>query len=50
VATIDYAAPTMDNIDELFWTGPTDSLASFAERIDATRLVERVEKLAQTRN
>lgn len=50
VATIDYAAPTMDNIDELFWTGPTDALASFAERIDAPRLVERVEKLAQTRN
>ena len=50
VATIDYTAPTMETVDELRWTGPTDALATFAERIDAPRLVERVEKLARTRN
>lgn len=50
IATVVSEAPTMQNVDELRWTGPRDDFAEFAHRIDAPRLVERANELAQTRN
>jgi 5'-3' exonuclease len=50
IATIVLDAPTMANVDELRWTGPTTQFAQFAAALDAPRLVERAEKLARTRN
>ena len=47
IATIQTDAPTMKTVDELRWTGPRPELAEVAERLDAQRLVERAEKLAE---
>ncbi|MGI8756224.1 MAG: 5'-3' exonuclease [Acidimicrobiales bacterium] len=49
IATLALDAPTIDSVDELRWTGPTPELASVADALDATRLVERAERLAQSR-
>ena len=46
IATIDTCAPTISNVDELRWTGPRSDLNEIAERLDATALVARAEKLA----
>ena len=46
IATIRTEAPTIDDVDELRWTGPRPELAEVAARLDAPRLVERAEKLA----
>lgn len=50
IATIAADAPTMGNVDELRWTGPTAGFAEFAARLEAPRLAERAVKLAATRN
>jgi hypothetical protein len=38
--------PLFKRVDELRWKGPTASFAATAKMIDATRLLERVTKLA----
>ena len=49
IATIALDAPTITNVDELRWTGPTDALDEALGRIDATRMRARIEKLAASR-
>ena len=49
IATIALDAPTISNVDELRWTGPTDALDEALGRIDATRMRARIEKLAASR-
>ncbi len=49
LATLALDAPTIDNVDELRWTGPTPQLAAFAASIDAPDLVEKANRLASSR-
>jgi 5'-3' exonuclease len=49
IATLERDAPTIETVDELHWTGPTDTFAAMAERIDAPSLVERAGKVAADR-
>jgi 5'-3' exonuclease len=49
LATLDLAAPTIESVDELRWSGPTDALADFAEHIDAPDLVAKAHRLAAGR-
>lgn len=46
IATISTDAPTISNVDELRWTGPTPALAEVARRLDAPTLVDRANRLA----
>jgi len=50
IATIAYDAPTFGSLDELQWEGPGSDFAKIAEKIDATKLVERAEQIAETRS
>lgn len=50
IATVVTDAPTFEVVADLRWTGPRDDFADAVARIDAPRLIERAEKLAQTRN
>ena len=45
IATLSYDAPTFGSIDELRWEGPGSDFAQIAEKLDATRLIERAERL-----
>jgi 5'-3' exonuclease len=47
LATLRTDASLFRDVDELHWRGPTSAFASYAERMDASRLVERCLK-AQT--
>ena len=49
IATIEYDAPTVDDVDDLAWTGPTADLAAIAAEIDAPTLVDRAARLAARR-
>lgn len=49
IATIALDAPTMQSVDELRWVGPTPEFAALAERIDATRMMSRLEKAMAAR-
>jgi 5'-3' exonuclease len=49
IATVVTDAPTFTTVSELRWTGPRDDFADVVARIDAPRLIERADKLAQTR-
>lgn len=49
IATIERDAPSIENVDELEWHGPTRDLVAMAERLDAPRLLERAVKLAEAR-
>ena len=49
IATIAYDAPTIGSVDELRWTGPSHDVADVLARIDATRMLGRIEKLAAAR-
>lgn len=49
IATIALDAPTMQSVDELRWVGPTPEFAALAERIDATRMMARLEKAMAAR-
>lgn len=49
IATIDYAAPVMANVDELRWTGPTDDFARAAQWLRSPGLVQKIERLAEVR-
>ena len=46
IATLSYDAPTFGSIDELQWEGPGSDFIQIAERLDATRLIERAEQLS----
>jgi 5'-3' exonuclease len=46
LATLRTDAPLFKNVDELRWRGATPSLPSMAEHIDDTRLIRRVQNLA----
>jgi hypothetical protein len=39
----------MHSVDELRWVGPTPEFAALAERIDATRMMARLEKAMAAR-
>ena len=49
IATIAYDAPTFADVEDLRWTGPTDALAALADQLDAPNLVEKAERLAESR-
>lgn len=49
IATIVTDAPTMTSVDELRWSGPTPDFAALAARIDATRMIERLERAMAAR-
>jgi 5'-3' exonuclease len=49
VATIERDAPTMTDVDELRWTGPTDELEAMAELLEAPNLATRAARIAATR-
>jgi len=49
IATVVTDAPTMQSVDELLWTGPTDALPALAEHVGATRMVARLERLMAAR-
>jgi 5'-3' exonuclease len=49
IATVALEAPTIANVDELEWTGPTPALAELSERIDAPALLTRATRLAAAR-
>src|SRR5262249_42214377 len=49
IATVERDAPTITEVDELEWTGPSPELVDLCGRIDATGLVERAVKLAEAR-
>ena len=49
IATIAYDAPTITSVDELRWTGPSDDVVDVLTRIDATRMLARIERLASSR-
>ena len=50
LATLALDAPTIDDVDELRWTGPTDALPAFAASIDAPDLVTKAAALAGGRS
>ena len=45
LATLRTDAPLFEDIDELRWRGPTPAFASYAEKIENPRLLQRVRKL-----
>lgn len=47
IATVELDAPTITDVDELEWRGPTDAFAEICERIDAPNLVARAERAAR---
>ena len=50
LATLDLAAPVMDSVEDLLWTGPLDHLGQMCDHIDAPRVAERIQKLAANRS
>jgi 5'-3' exonuclease len=50
IATLEADAPTVDEVDELEWTGPTADLIGLCESIDAIGLAERAVALAERRH
>lgn len=50
IATVVTDAPTVTEVGQLRWTGPTDGVADALARIDATRLTGRIEELAAARS
>jgi hypothetical protein len=49
IATLDLDAPTVADVDDLRWAGPTPALAAVADRLDADDVVRRAGQLATTR-
>ncbi len=49
LATLDTSAPTIVDVEELRWSGPTDALPEAAALLDAPDLVGRANRLAQRR-
>ncbi len=42
IATLELDAPTFDDVEELRWTGPTDSIDDVCRRIDAEEMATRL--------
>ncbi len=42
LATLRTDVPVFENVDDLKWTGPTDTFAALAERLDAAKSVETI--------
>ena len=49
IATIELDAPTVEDVDELRWTGPRPELVALCDRLDAPGLVARAVALAERR-
>ena len=49
IATIELDAPTIENVDEMHWTGPTAEFVSICEELEAPALVTRAVRLAEKR-
>jgi 5'-3' exonuclease len=49
LATLRTDAPLFRNVDKLRWRGPTPSFASWADRMESPRLLERARKVDQNR-
>lgn len=47
LATLRTDAKLFKKVDELAWRGPTPAFAKLAAKMDAGRLLERVQKLAK---
>ena len=47
LATLRTDAPLFRSVDELRWGGPTDAFASWAQRMETPRLLERAQKAAR---
>ena len=50
LAVLALDAPTIENIDEMRWTGPGPELVKWAELLEAPDLIERTAKLAASRS
>jgi 5'-3' exonuclease len=46
LATLDAEVPTIDSVDDLRWTGPTEAFAAVARHVDAPRLLDRAQRAA----
>jgi 5'-3' exonuclease len=46
IATVVLDAPTIENVDELEWTGPTEAFAEMCERLEQPNLLGRAERAA----
>jgi 5'-3' exonuclease len=49
IATVERDAPTVEDVDELRWTGPTEAFVQMAERLEQPGLLTRAMKVAQAR-
>ena len=49
IATIELDAPTISDVEELRWDGPTAEFEAQAERIEAPNLIARAERIAADR-
>jgi hypothetical protein len=49
IATLELDAPTFKEVSELRWQGPDTAFGKMADKIDATALLPRIEKLAEAR-
>ena len=49
LATLDFTAPVMANVEDLRWTGPADHLEALCAHLDAPRAAERARRLAAGR-
>ena len=47
IATLETDAPIAESVDDLRWKGPKAGFESMCERIDAPRLIERIDRLAR---
>ncbi|HJP15388.1 MAG TPA: 5'-3' exonuclease H3TH domain-containing protein [Acidimicrobiales bacterium] len=50
LATLDFNAPVMKNVDELLWTGPKSHFLDMCEHLDAQKIFEKAELIATSRN
>ena len=48
LATLDLNAPVMENVDELFWAGPKSHFSEVCEHLDAQKVFEKAEALANS--
>lgn len=49
IATLERDAPTIETVDQLRWTGPTDDLGAALDHIDGDGLAGRIDALAASR-
>ncbi len=50
LATLAVDAPTIQNVDELKWRGPTEDLEAFASLVESTTLVDKAKALENARH